>query len=80
MTVRLSDTLKESLEQLAEVTARSKSFLAAEAIKQYIDINEWQINEIKKALVEADAGKFIAHADIVRHWENKLEHCMDTDR
>jgi len=80
ITVRLDDVLKAHLEQLSETTARSKSFLAAEAISQYIDINEWQINEIIKGLAEADTGTLIAHADIVKHWENKLEHSMDTDR
>lgn len=77
MTVRLNDTLKARLEQLSEMTARSKSFLAAEAISQYIDINEWQINEVKQGLVEADADELIAHTDIVKHWENKLAHSMD---
>ena len=41
MTIRLESSLKYRLDQLAEVTHRSKSFLAAEAIKDFIDLNEY---------------------------------------
>jgi predicted transcriptional regulator len=55
MTVRLEDDLKDRLDVLAEATQRSKSFLAAEAIRAYAENNEWQIGEILAALREADA-------------------------
>ena len=64
MTVRLEDEVKERLDQLAEATQRSKSFLAAEAIRQFIENNEWQIREIHAALQEADAGDFSSDNDI----------------
>ena len=56
MTVRLEDEVKDRLEHLAAATHRSKSFLAAEAIRAYIENNEWQVGEIQAALQEADAG------------------------
>ena len=58
MTIRLEPELKNRLDQLAEATHRSKSFLAAEAIRDFIELNEWQIQEIKAAIKEADAGDF----------------------
>ncbi len=58
MTIRLDDDLKEQLERLAAATRRSKSFLAAEAIREFIELNEWQIREIQQAFREADAGEF----------------------
>ena len=64
MTIRLSPEVKERLEQLAEATHRSKSFLAAEAIQDFIDINEWQINEIEAAVREADAGEFATDDEV----------------
>jgi RHH-type transcriptional regulator, rel operon repressor / antitoxin RelB len=33
MTIRLDDEVKERLDRLAEATARSKSYLAAEAVR-----------------------------------------------
>jgi RHH-type transcriptional regulator, rel operon repressor / antitoxin RelB len=58
MTIRLEAELKDKLDKLALMTRRSKSFLAAEAVREYIALNEWQINEIQAALGEADAGDF----------------------
>jgi len=47
MTIRLDDELKEQLDRLAAATQRSKSFLASEAIREFIELNEWQVQEIQ---------------------------------
>lgn len=72
MTVRLDDDVKDRLDFLAEATQRSKSFLAAEAIRAYVENNEWQIGEIQAALKEADAGDFADDrqvAALARKWK-----------
>ena len=46
MTIRLEDDVEERLERLAETTQRSKSFPAAEAIRSFVENNEWQVAEI----------------------------------
>ncbi len=56
MTLRISKDLKDRLEQLAASTKRSKSYLAAEAIAEYIDLNAWQVEAIGRAVAKADAG------------------------
>lgn len=58
MTIRVDRKTKSRLEKLAKAMERTKSYVAAEAISSYIDLNEWQIAEIKAALKEADAGDF----------------------
>jgi len=71
MTIRLDDAEKDRLDQLAEATQRSKSFLAAEAIRSYLDSNEWQIAQTQAALNEADAGDFASDEDVsalARKW------------
>jgi len=64
MTIRLDDELKEQLERLAAATRRSKSFIATEAIREFIELNEWQVNEIQQALEEADASDFASESEI----------------
>ena len=64
MTVRLEDEVRDRLDQLAEATRRSKSFLAAEAIRAFVETNEWQIGEIRAALREADAGDFASEKEV----------------
>ena len=64
MTVRLEDEVKNRLDALAQSTQRSKSFLAAEAIRAFVENNEWQISEIQAAIAEADAGDFARDKDV----------------
>lgn len=64
MTLRLEDDVKARLDKLAGATQRSKSFLAAEAIREYVENNEWQICEIKSALKEANARDFAGDAEV----------------
>jgi len=66
MTIRLEVDLKQRLEQLAEATHRSKSFLAAEALRDFIELNEWQIQEIEGAIKEADNGDLASEQDVNR--------------
>lgn len=74
--VRLDRKAKARLQKLAKSTGRSRSFLAAEAIVAYLDINEWQVAGIHKALSSLDRGKGIAHARVsewVASWETRRE-------
>ncbi len=71
MTIRLDDDLKLRLEKLADTTNRSKSFLATEAIRDFVELNEWQVQEIKAAVTEADKGEFAtedAVAGVFKKW------------
>ena len=58
LTLRLDAKLKSQLDRLSKSMNRSRSFVAVQAIQEYVSVNEWQINEIKKGLAEADAGDF----------------------
>lgn len=65
LTVRLKATVKERLEAMATSTRRSKSFLAAEAIEEFVALNEWQIAQTRQAIEEANAGgPFVSHEDM----------------
>ncbi|BAP89796.1 ribbon-helix-helix protein, copG family [Burkholderiales bacterium GJ-E10] len=64
ITIRLEEDMKDRLDRLAGSTHRSKSFLAAEAIREFVENNEWQIAEIHSALKEANAGDFATEQDV----------------
>jgi RHH-type transcriptional regulator, rel operon repressor / antitoxin RelB len=66
-TVRINTGVKKRLERLAKSTGRTRSFLAAEAINEYLEINEWQVAGIKRAIASLDRGEGIPH-DAVRDW------------
>ncbi len=72
MTLRLEDDVKARLDKLAGATRRSKSFLAAEAIREFVENNEWQIREVKAAIKEANAGDFASDEEVAalaRRWK-----------
>ena len=75
-TVRVDAAVKKRLEKLAKSTGRSRSYLAAEAIGEFVDVNEWQIAGIKRAMVSLDRGEGIAHEQVsawVRSWGRTKE-------
>ncbi len=65
MTIRLEAEMKSRLDKLSAATHRSKSFLAAEAVREFIETNEWQIEEVEKAVKEADAGDFASNQEVL---------------
>ena len=64
MTIRLDSDLKSRLDKLASITHRSKSYLASEAVREFIELNEWQILELTDAIVEADAEDFASENEV----------------
>jgi predicted transcriptional regulator len=67
VTVRVEEAVKKRLEKLARSTGRTRSYLAAEALKDYLDVNEWQVAGIQQAIGSMDQGKGVSHED-VRKW------------
>jgi RHH-type rel operon transcriptional repressor/antitoxin RelB len=72
LTVRIDAKTKKRLEALAKDTRRSKSFLAAEAVARYVELEEWQIAHIKAGIADADAGRTIRH-EKVKEWIDCLD-------
>lgn len=75
-TVRVDAAVKKRLEKLAKSTGRSRSFLAAEAISEYVDVNEWQVAGIKRAMASMDRGEGVPHEQVkqwVRSWGSGRE-------
>jgi RHH-type transcriptional regulator, rel operon repressor / antitoxin RelB len=66
MTLRLDAEDLRRLEVLAGATDRSKAWLAAQAVKTYLDINEWQVNAIRDAVTKADRRdtKFFTNEEV----------------
>lgn len=65
-TVRLDDEKTRRLDLLAEKLDRPRSYLAAQAIDDYLAREEWQIAEIEAGIAEADRGEFASAEDLAR--------------
>ncbi len=64
VSARLDPDTTKKLELLVKATARSKSYLVAEAIETYVDEQTWQIEAIKDGIKEADKGKFASDKEV----------------
>ena len=71
LSIRVSASLKRRLDRLAAATGRTRSFIAQEALQNYVVQESWQVAEIRKAVKQADAGEFASAAKVrkvLRKW------------
>jgi RHH-type transcriptional regulator, rel operon repressor / antitoxin RelB len=74
LTLRLDAKLKNQLDRLSKAMSRSRSFVAAEAIREFVALNEWQIEEIRKGIEEADRGEFASDKQVeqsLKRWTRR---------
>lgn len=63
-TVRLPDEVTEKLDALAAKLDRSRSYVAAQAIGDFVAREEWQLADIEAGLREARNGDFATDAEV----------------
>ncbi|MER8864108.1 CopG family ribbon-helix-helix protein [Mesorhizobium sp. M0751] len=73
MTIRVSSETKLKLEQIAAVTRRSKSVLAAEAVSAYVDRELEIIEGIQRGIADAAAGRVVPHDEAMAEIDAIIE-------
>jgi len=64
ISAKLEPSVAKKLDLLAKATARSRSFLVAEAIESYVKDQAWQIQAIQQGIKEADMGHFATDKEV----------------
>ena len=64
---RIDEDAKARLKREAELEERSESYIANQAIKQYLDRQQRRRHMLDQALVEADKGTFIS-SEVMHEW------------
>ena len=67
LTVRIEPTVMKRLDRLAKSTGRSRSFLAAEAIAGYLDVNKCEVRGIRSAISSLDRGEGVPQ-HMIEEW------------
>ncbi|HZE86854.1 MAG TPA: ribbon-helix-helix domain-containing protein [Methylomirabilota bacterium] len=72
---RVPHALLEELDRIASGIGRSRNWVFNEAIKQYLDIQQWQTELIEQRLIESEnsKAKFVAHNKIMKKYEKRLK-------
>jgi predicted transcriptional regulator len=69
VTCRLESDAVAFLDTLGKNMERDRSYLIKDAVNQYIEMHRWQIEEIEKAIGEADRGEFASDEKVERAFE-----------
>ena len=65
ISARVSAEVADRLSALAQSTHRSKSFLAAQAIEEFLNVQEWHVEAIKKGIAAAERGDVKSHEQAI---------------
>jgi predicted transcriptional regulator len=65
-TVRVPSDLKRRLDNLAKAADRSPSWLTADALRTYVEEQQWELAEIEEGLRDADASRVVPHEKVER--------------
>src|SRR5919204_6677592 len=64
LTVRIPIVLQQQLDTVAQAMERSRAWVITQALEYFVAVQGWQVEEIHKALIEADAGDFATAEEI----------------
>ncbi|MHB8622972.1 MAG: CopG family ribbon-helix-helix protein [Sulfuricaulis sp.] len=74
ISVRVPKDIAKRLAKLAEATDRSKSYVAGQAIEEFLTLQEWQVKAIRQGMTEADTGKLVPHEEAIRRLKTWGKH------
>jgi len=80
ISLRLDSRTLKRLDKLAKVTKCSRAALVAIAVRQYLDLNEWQIAAIQAGVKDANRGRMLDHSELKAKWERKPADPPDASR
>ncbi len=63
-TVRLDESTLNALDHLAEKTDRSRNWLVARAIEDFVVLNAWQLDKIEAGIAAANRGDFASDEEL----------------
>lgn len=72
ITIRTTKEITSAINKLAESMDRSRNWIVETAIKDYIELQAWQVAGIEKALLEVDQGKVQPHDKVFSNLKKKL--------
>jgi predicted transcriptional regulator len=70
VTFRLDQEKRDALDAIAAGMDRDRSYVLNEAIDVYLEMQQWQLQEIQKGIAEADAGDFASEEEVMAVFTN----------
>jgi len=76
-TIRIPPEKQRQLDALAQVLDRSRNWVVCDAIDQYLDVQAWQIAQIRHGVEEADRGELVSHEEVSTEALAKIHKARD---
>lgn len=74
VTVRMPPDTQKKLGKIAASMDRSRNWLINRAVEQYLELYDWQAEQIRHRLDEAEnGGEFLSHDEVMREMEEKIQ-------
>lgn len=72
---RIPQEMVEKLDSIATTLGRSRNWVFNEALKQYLEVQQWQTKLIKNRLAESENTKaeFVLHDAVMKRHEKRLK-------
>ena len=64
VTFRLDSEKRAALDEIAAGLDRDRSYVLNEAISLYLEMHQWQLEEIQQGIAEAEAGDFASENEV----------------
>ena len=76
MSVKLEPDLNNRIAAVAAALDRPKSWAIEQAVKDFVEVQEWQLAAIDEGIRAADEGRVVSHDDVaawVQSWDQTDE-------
>lgn len=70
LSFRVAEDTATRLDELAAAMDRPRSWVLERALEEYLDVQQWQIAQIKQGMQELRDGKGIPHEEVVAWLES----------
>ena len=71
VSARIPVNVANRLDDLAKSMHRSKSYLAAQAIEEFVDLQEWYVAAIQEGIDAVERGDVVSHEQalaVLKNW------------
>ena len=76
VSIRLEADLNDRIGAIANTLDRPKSWAIEQAVRDFVEVHEWQLAAIKEGVRDADEGRLVDHEAVVawvRSWGSDEE-------
>lgn len=74
ISLSINEETVKRLDAIAAKMDRTRSWVAAEAMEQYLNYHEWFVQSVQEALADADAGiGLVPHEEVIKQMDARIE-------